>query len=144
MRSLIQVFRDNPGLSDEGFVWKKTISMPSESDQHIYSIAVEWLLLFDKTKQKAGWKSSYGLKHVFEHMFYIWRPQDNSGSYISNGVFIAAAIEAGFSTYTNPPSPNCYFNLSKKSVIRWVKTFPREYWNKSEVVYIDNNDRVYT
>lgn len=144
MRSLAQVFLDTPGLSDEGFNWSQTVTMPSKSDERIFSIAVEWLSLFQKTKHKSTWKGSYGLKHVFEHMYYAWRPQDKSGSYISNGVFIAAAIEAGFSTHTNQPSPNCYFNLSKRSVVNWIKTFPREYWAQSEVVYIDSMGRAYT
>jgi hypothetical protein len=48
--------------------------------------------------------SSYGLKHVAE---------DEIG-YVTNGIFIAAAVAAGFTVERDQGSPNAVFNISKR------------------------------
>ena len=55
--------------------------------------------------------SSYSYKHFIEHHV----------GYITNGVFIAAAIIAGFPYKINPADPNVEFGISEKSVKKWNK-----------------------
>jgi hypothetical protein len=50
--------------------------------------------------------TSYGLKHLAEKHV----------GYITNGVFIAAAIHCGFKVKVYPGSPNVSFNMSEKSI----------------------------
>jgi hypothetical protein len=50
--------------------------------------------------------TSYGLKHLAEKHI----------GYVTNGVFIAAAIHCGFKVRTFPDSPNASFNMSEKSI----------------------------
>ena len=59
--------------------------------------------------------TSYGLKHLVEHALEI----ETSGEikYISNGTLILAMYDAGYHIKRKESSsPNCYFNVSKKSV----------------------------
>ena len=55
--------------------------------------------------------SSYGLKHVAE----------KDVGYITNGVFIAAAMIAGYPYKIEYGSPSPYFGMSEKSITRIVK-----------------------
>lgn len=56
-------------------------------------------------------RTSYGLKHLAEKHY------EPSG-YLTNGVFIAAAIVAGYSYKTFPDSPNVMFGMSEASLKR--------------------------
>ena len=64
-----------------------------------------WLSRFDKIKALNKLGSSYGLKHVAERDI----------GYITNGVFIAAAIAEGFTVRRMDGSPNALFNISTKA-----------------------------
>ncbi|UZD57566.1 hypothetical protein OLL83_003356 [Shewanella algae] len=67
---------------------------------------VVWLKQVEKVKSFNTHRSSYGLKDLAEKEI----------GYISNGVFIAAAIHSGFKYKINPDSPNVRFNMSEKSL----------------------------
>ncbi len=68
--------------------------------------ACSWLNQISKIKSINRHRTSYGLKHVAEkHM-----------GYVTNGVFIAAAIHCGFKYKINDGSPNVMFNMSEKSI----------------------------
>lgn len=70
---------------------------------------LEWCNSLDKIENISSYRSSYGLKHDFEHS-----PQ---GFYISNGAFKGAMLKAGFKyRETKTGSPNWHFNVSKRSV----------------------------
>jgi hypothetical protein len=62
----------------------------------------EWLSRHGKLKKVNKSGSSYGLKHVVE----------NDIGYITNGVFIAAAIAEGFRVVRIEDSPNAWLNIS--------------------------------
>lgn len=59
--------------------------------------------------------TSYGLKHLVEHALEI---QTNGEiNYVSNGTLILAMYDAGYHIKRKEgSSPNCYFNVSKRSV----------------------------
>ncbi len=65
-----------------------------------------WLSQIQKIKSINNNHSSYGLKHYAEEDI----------GYITNGVFIAAAIHCGFKFKCVRDSPNVYFNMSEKSI----------------------------
>jgi hypothetical protein len=73
-------------------------------DYHLsqFIVAREWLAQFPKTKAPNKTGTSYGLKHV---------PEDEIG-HVSNGVFIAAAIAAGFTVCRIGDGPNAWLNIS--------------------------------
>ncbi len=71
-----------------------------------------WLGLMEKTKTINDRHTSYGLKHMAE----------KAVGYITNGVFIAAAIHCGFPFKLIPGSPNVCFGISERSLRR----LPRE------------------
>jgi len=65
-----------------------------------------------KTVNTKG-NSSYGLKHIVEDMIH---------HYISNGMFMAAALACGYKMkYKSDDGPNAYFAMSQKD---WKK-----FWN---------------
>ena len=67
-----------------------------------------------KTVRTNG-SSSYGLKHIVE---------DEIGYYVSNGMFIAAALACGYKMqYKSNYSPNSFFGMSLKD---W-----RKFWNSN-------------
>lgn len=68
--------------------------------------ACEWLEQIKKIKTINRKRSSYGLKHVAEKDI----------GYITNGVFIAAAVHSGFEYKMYDNSPNVAFNMSEKSI----------------------------
>lgn len=72
------------------------------------------------TKTIRKWRSSYGLKHMAENWHRVVF-RSGAGGYISNGMFIAAAIHLGFQIeYKHREDRNCYFNIAK------IKTKPRD------------------
>jgi len=68
--------------------------------------ACHWLSRQKKIKSINTKHSSYGLKHIAE----------KEVGYITNGVFIAAAIHCGFTVKTYPGDPNVSINISEKSL----------------------------
>lgn len=65
-------------------------------------------------------RSSYNLKHIFERSIktkhLITKTNTISENYIPNGVLIAAMILCGFRFKKITKTPNCYFNISEKSI----------------------------
>jgi hypothetical protein len=64
--------------------------------------ACRWLGQFAKIKSFNKRGTSYGLKHIAERDI----------GYVTNGVFIAAAIAEGFRVRREGRSPNAVFNIS--------------------------------
>lgn len=69
--------------------------------------AIEFCAMLGKTKVFYTGNTSYGLKHVFERY---------TGCYIHNSDFIVAMSFAGFRVKEVFQSPNCFFNISKRSI----------------------------
>jgi hypothetical protein len=69
------------------------------------------------TRRKTVWRraTSYGWKHQAEHYFTA----SGHHQYISNGMFIAAAIDLGFVVERIPNSPNCFLNISATERYGW-------------------------
>lgn len=65
---------------------------------------------------------SYGLKHRVEDWIADrnTNPYDN---YISNGSFIAAALDAGITVYQC--DINAFFNISNRDISRWITAYPK-------------------
>ncbi|MGH6826826.1 hypothetical protein [Methyloceanibacter sp.] len=72
--------------------------------------AVTWLEKVPKRKTFNPYNSSYGIKEAAEK----W-----TGDYISNGVFIAAAIHAGFRVAQIPGTPNAEIGIATSA--KWPK-----------------------
>ena len=84
--------------------WRESIREPRSLAQ--FMAARGWLRQFSKTKTLNRRGSSYGLKHRAEHDI----------GYVTNGVFIAAALAEGFTVrLTDPGSPNAFFNISTEA-----------------------------
>jgi len=77
-----------------------------------FMAARSWLSQFDRIKAVNRCGSSYGLKHV----------AGRDIGYVTNGVFIAAAIAEGFIVRRIDDSPNAWFNISTKA---WHKGWKR-------------------
>lgn len=71
-----------------------------------FELTCQWLSQIDKIKTINRNHSSYSLKHLAE----------KSIGYITNGIFIAAAINCGFATKRFGLSANVHFNMSEKSI----------------------------
>jgi hypothetical protein len=67
----------------------------------------EWLASTRRAKAINRHRTSYGLKHTAELQI---------GEYVSNGVFIAAAIHCGFSYRVDGDSPYMMFAMSERSL----------------------------
>jgi hypothetical protein len=81
---------------------------PRSLDQFI--AACGWLNRHKKIKRLNHRSSSYGLKHRAQH----------SIGYVTNGMFIAAAVTSGFRVHRcSPTSPNAWFNISSTA---WGQT----------------------
>jgi hypothetical protein len=78
---------------------RKSIREPRSLAQFI--VARKWLRQFDKRKTLCRRGTSYGLKHVASRTI----------GYVTNGVFIAAAIAEGFQTRRNNGGPNAFLNI---------------------------------
>ena len=67
-----------------------------------------WIRLMSQIQSINQKNSSYGLKHTVERYQKI---------YIANGILIAAALDAGYRyKLCSQDSPNCWFNMSQKSI----------------------------
>ena len=95
--------------SDEAFSQRlQSEREVTESVVKMFDSACREMRKLDKIKSKNSNCGSYTLKHLAEKL---------AGSYISNGILIAAAAHCGFKVYpTQYQSPNAYFNLSSRSV----------------------------
>ena len=73
-----------------------------------------WLKDIQKIKTINKSSSSYGLKHIVERYLKATK----TGYYVSNGIFIAAAISCGFryKECDKKNSQNLFFNMSEKSL----------------------------
>lgn len=70
-----------------------------------FTLARSWLATKKKTTGITKRGTSYGLKHVAEHDI----------GYVTNGIFIAAAIAEGFQVQRAGGSPSAWFNISVKA-----------------------------
>ncbi|MGI3902535.1 MAG: hypothetical protein ACRYGP_16595 [Janthinobacterium lividum] len=74
--------------------------------------ALAWLLTCCDRRRELNLRStSYGLKHQVEHAM---RAAGERGIYVSNGMFIAAALTLGFRVEQIARTPNA-----------WTNAFPR-------------------
>ena len=79
-----------------------------------FVLCCEWLDQVERTKRPTRKHQSYGYKHRVERWLGAFK---GFGCHISNGMFIAAAVHKGFEIQaTRPGSPNCYLNISSRSV----------------------------
>ncbi len=69
----------------------------------------DWLASIEPAKAINRYPTSYGLKHTAELQI---------GQYVSNGVFIAAAIHCGFRYRRDGDSANMLFAMSERSLNR--------------------------
>lgn len=60
--------------------------------------------------------SSYELKHLIERI--LINETNHQINYVSNGTLILAMCDAGFRIKRISNSPNCFFNVSERSVKR--------------------------
>lgn len=60
--------------------------------------------------------SSYELKHLIERI--LANETNHQINYVSNGTLILAMCDAGFRIKRISNSPNCFFNVSERSVKR--------------------------
>jgi hypothetical protein len=70
------------------------------------TLVCQWLANLEKTKTINERHSSYGLKHMAARAI----------GYVTNGVFIAAAVHCGFPYRLHPESPNVCFGISERSI----------------------------
>lgn len=109
-----------PLLTGFGVTTKRNTEWKIGDDEIIYGSGIRWshvdnvtnlLIKCTKIKKINYDVSSYGLKHTIEKIL---------GAYTSNGELIAAAIALEFKHKREYHgyflSPNCYFNISKKSL----------------------------
>lgn len=80
------------------------------SDYHIaqFLMAQEFLLTMPRTKRVTRKVSSYGYKEQVED---FQKRKNAPDPYVSNGMFIAAALDLGFEVARIDGSPNAYFNI---------------------------------
>ena len=118
-----KVMAEYPDLSSSGFgqpgekefeKWREAMVDP-EHVRH-FELSAEWLrdkgrLRYVSTKNG----SSYGLKHRASRDLAKKRDKSAEGhTYISNGMFIAAAVALGFKVkQCSRGNPNAFFNLAR-------------------------------
>jgi hypothetical protein len=92
-----------------------------------------WLRQFPKIKQVNRRVTSYGLKHVAEHDI----------GYVTNGVFIAAAIAEGFQVERAGGSPNAWLAISAKAWERGTRRGgDNAWWNMRRKAWCDDAGNV--
>lgn len=108
------------GLTISGFHGDKPLDI-RDFDQLELKAARDMIACKFKPIQTINKSStSYGLKHLVEHALDI----ETKGkiNYVSNGTLILAMYDAGYRIKRErKASPNCYFNVSKKSVAKLSK-----------------------
>lgn len=95
-------YRKFPDLRQSVFD-RERADLLSPSSIARFAASVKWLEQWSKTKKFSRRGTSYGLKHVAE----------NDIGYVTNGVFIAAAVTAGFTTKRE--GPNAVLNISDRA-----------------------------
>ncbi|EKE25719.1 MAG: hypothetical protein ACD_5C00055G0002 [uncultured bacterium] len=110
----IWLFEQGRGLS------RKESDLKFKNDQKAllnntenFEKACQWLAQIEKIETINEKRSSYGLKHLAEKKI----------GYITNGVFIAAAIYCGFKYKIYRDDPNPCFAMSEKSIKQIEKKF---------------------
>jgi hypothetical protein len=103
---------DNRGCLIEAIAWKNfnedRLRMTSAECVREYAFAMNFLRGRPSRKSFSG-LTSYGLKHSAER----WcRWETGEHVYVSNGMFIVAALVSGFEIKRLPCSRNCLVNLS--------------------------------
>lgn len=110
-----QILANEPELGDFGYRHlrhaqlaedRETISEPRSLAQFLATR--QWLRRFEKRKTLNRKGSSYGLKHVAE----------TDIGYMTNGVFIAAAIAEGFAVKRFEDTPNALLNITQRAWTR--------------------------
>lgn len=76
-------------------------------------VLLSWCEQFTKIKAINSKRSSYGMKHIFE--------SSKDGFYVTNGQFKGAMLKAGFKYKSQPYNPNWHFNISEKSISRYIE-----------------------
>jgi hypothetical protein len=116
----IEIIRnDYPNLTRWGF-WPNAqdsfeaarAEMTSNGAIEEFERASRFLTQHCERRQSCSKYSSYGWKHRAESWF---REQTGYREYVSNGMFIAAAIANSFKIGYFPGSPNCRISISAKS-----------------------------
>src|SRR3954447_23853076 len=116
-----QIMRDYPDLSDFGFevfdargktpkqraseLAKNRTKMLKPRSLEQFQLARRWLRQFTKVGKSSKLGTSDNLKHLAERDI----------GYVTNGMFIAAAIAEGFKIEREWDSPNPRFNISSKA-----------------------------
>jgi hypothetical protein len=102
-----RILEQEPQLNANGYGTRdgcrKSIRAPDSLAQFI--AARRWLRRFDKRKTLYQHGTSYGLKHVAEGTI----------GYVTNGVFIAAAIAEGFRVRRAGDGPNALLNIAARA-----------------------------
>ncbi len=76
---------------------------------------LEFCYSINKIKTFNARRSSYGLKHVFERKYREALSDTFESSYVTNGQFKGAMLEAGFDV-KDKSRLNWHFNASEKSI----------------------------
>lgn len=76
---------------------------------------LEFCYSINKIKTFNTSRTSYGLKHVFERKYRETLSGNLGGSYVTNGQFKGAMLEAGFDV-KDKSRLNWHFNASQKSI----------------------------
>jgi hypothetical protein len=116
-RAMLRVMQQHPALTAQGFDSFWPAKLPAErrakfdadraelfapGELERFGRAIEWLSRFDKRETFNQSGTSYGLKHVAEREI----------GHTTNGVFIAAAVAAGFDARPAAwGSPNAVFKI---------------------------------
>ncbi|GLR80257.1 hypothetical protein HUE56_06565 (plasmid) [Azospirillum oryzae] len=87
---------------------RQNLLSPGAVDEFL--AAEEWLALCGKRQKPFRKVSSYGFKHQIEKR--ASKLGLERGSYIANGVFIAAAISCGFDVHSIDGGPNAHLNIA--------------------------------
>jgi len=111
------VLNNHPNLCDFGWRTSKMTDAQFQQERNKmltnnaleqFKSACDWVRLMKPIKTIYPRPSSYGLKHTAENYM---------DTYITNGVFIAAALHFGYQyRLCRADSPNCSFNMSKMTI----------------------------
>jgi len=108
LKNILKRYKDlgRPGFNTEDY----PLDSCFVTESYEFAVCNRWLSTKQKIKTINNKISSYGLKQKVEKRY---------GEYVSNGVFIAAALYNGFKIKKS--GPNAFFNISHKNMNRWVK-----------------------
>ena len=125
-----------PELTNQGFILPKGLSNARHkvlvdgqsnlfSCPEQYDHCCKWLHLIQNNGDVSTKNNSYGYKHKVED--YIKAKYPHKESYISNGMFIVAAIDMGFDHRPKLGSTNMYFNICQQSVENLTKYLKKDH-----------------